>query len=246
MIICSSCKVANVEGASLCRNCGRALEPLNVARRYGLPSYNAFLFVLDCAASMAPVVAYLKDFAAELAGPTWAHGVADRVGAVVFRDEADSVRALDFDSDGALAASPARFRRTAAEISPSGGLPGRRTPNSLPAVRLGASLLGTHADGAGVNRVLVLVTNAPPAAATPAKAQQELRQTAAALDEHNIQYLYLLINTDDPASLEYTQLIEGRQGLAFRIFSGGAALPREHIEATLGALKRGLPSTIRR
>jgi Mg-chelatase subunit ChlD len=188
------------------------------------------LFVLDCTGSMGGEINAIRDAITDFADTIASDGVRVRVGLIEFRDRlfGEDHRALQF-ADKPFTRDAALFRQQVALLKAGGG--GDEPESSLDALLL-ASRQPFAADA---NKVIVLVTDAPPH--IPDKEAQSIEEVQAALKGVAIDQLYLVIRTQEAASQVYLRLLAGRKGLAFDLGKGDDFRKRsEDFKKTLMSL----------
>lgn len=199
------------------------------------------MFVLDCTASMKGELDAIRDAFISFAESIQADGVRARVGLVEFRDRLieEEHRALLFDGEP-FTTDPESFRREVSTLRASGG--GDEPESSLDAILL--ALRQPFAPGA--NKVLVLVTDAPPH--VPDLEAQSVEEVAEAVRAAGVQQLYLVIRTRDPQNQIYLKLFEasGARGLAFELGRGDDFRARaDDFRRTLMSLGKTISSATR-
>lgn len=219
-------------------------------RSAGLPPHLAelynrrradIMFVLDCTASMKGEIDAIRDAFIAFAESIQSDGVRARVGLVEFRDRLidEEHRALMFDGEP-FTSDPAAFRREVSSLRASGG--GDEPESSLDAILL--ALRQPYAEGA--NKVLVLVTDAPPH--VPDREARSVEEVAQAVRAAGVQQFYLVIRTQDPQSQVYLKLFEGSgtRGLAFELGRGDDFRSRsDDFKRTLMSLGKTISSATR-
>jgi Mg-chelatase subunit ChlD len=197
------------------------------------------LFVLDCTGSMGGEIDAIRDAITDFADTISSDGVRVRVGLLEFRDRlhGEEHRMLLF-GDEPFTTDAAAFRQQVALLKAGGG-------GDIPESSLDALLLATRQPFAtDANKVLVLVTDAPPH--IPDKEAQTIEDVVEALKRVSIDQLYLVIRTQDPQSQIYLRLLAGRKGLAFDLGKGDDFRARtEDFKKTLMALGKTISSATR-
>lgn len=260
MKICSNCGASNADAVKFCGECGAALAPIKSIETAKKPPVDArtlaksieskaetiqskrkadIMFVLDCTGSMQGEIDAMKDTITAFADTIKSDGVRVRVGLIEFRDrfEGEEPRVLKFDGQ-VFTRDPAVFRREVSALRATGGVD---TPeSSLDAVML-ALRQPFEPD---TNKVLVLVTDAPPH--IPDKETKSVEQVVQAVRAAGVQQFYLVIRTDDRTSQVYLKLLEGARGLAFELGKGDDFRKRaEDFKRTLMALGKTISSGTR-
>ncbi len=260
MKICGNCGASNFDKARFCSECGSALaEPgltvdteqtlqptertvdVLTAQAQTLESRRRadVLFVLDCTGSMQGEIDAIKDAITGFADTIASGGVRARVGLVAFWDRlfGQEARVLSFDGEP-FTGDAAVFRREVASLKAAGG-------GDLPESSLDALLLALRQPfNPQVNKVLVLVTDAPPH--LPDKETQSLQEVIQAIRQTGIGQLYLVIRTGDPDSQVYLKLLEGIRGLAFELGQGDDFANRaEDFKRTLMSLGKTISAATR-
>lgn len=248
---CSHCGAANIDSAKFCNDCGTAL-PAPLAKTVKItPSLEAgsfaealktkaktlenkrradIMFVLDCTGSMRGEIDAIRDAITAFADSIASDGVRCRVGLIEFRDRLikEEHRALIFDGEP-FTSNPAVFRREVAKLTATGG--GDDPESSLDAIMLALR----QPFAAGSNKVIVLVTDAPPH--IPDKDTKSMEEVLRAIDSAGVGQFYWVGRTLDAKSQVYLQLLQGRRGMAFELGNGDNFRSRaEHFKRTLMAL----------
>lgn len=199
------------------------------------------MFVLDCTGSMKGEIDAIRDAIIGFVDSIQSEGVRARVGLIEFRDRLidEEQRALLFDGQP-FTSDPAAFRREVSALRAGGG--GDEPESSLDAILL--ALRQPYEEGA--NKVIVLVTDAPPH--IPDREARSMEEVAAAVAAANVQQFYLVIRTQEPQSQVYLKLFEGTgtRGLAFELGKGGDFRSRaEDFKRTLMSLGKTISSATR-
>jgi hypothetical protein len=172
----------------------------------------------------------LKDTIMEFADLIETEGVRVRVGLVEFRDRLNKEehRVLSFNGE-IFTKDPAVFRQEVSKLQAIGG--GDEPESSLDAILLALR----QPFSAQSSKVIVLVTDAPPH--IPDIETQNIDQVTQAINQANIEQLYLVYPTQDPSSQIYLKLLEGSKGLAFELGKGNDFNTRaENFKRTLKSL----------
>jgi Mg-chelatase subunit ChlD len=265
MKICPNCGTSNTDAAKFCLECSTALVAINpsqagvgvTTRKINAQSIAKsihstldidilkgkrsadIMFVLDCTGSMKGEIEAIKDAITDFADTIQSEGIRVRVGLVEFRDRLnrEEHRIINFDGKP-FTANPALFRAEVAKLRAGGG--GDEPESSLDAILLALSQPFTT----GANKVIVLVTDAPPH--IPDKEAQSIEQVIQAVSDAQIQQLYLVIRTQDTNSQVYLKLLEKTRGMAFELGKGEDFRTRaEDFKRTLMALGKTISQATR-
>jgi Mg-chelatase subunit ChlD len=265
MKICPNCGTSNTDAAKFCIECSTALVAIKPSQAgVGMTTYkiNAqslhkslhstlgenilkskrsadIMFVLDCTGSMKGEIEAIKDTIMDFADTIQSEGIRVRVGLVEFRDRLnrEEHRVINFDGEP-FTANPTLFRSEVAKLQAGGG--GDEPESSLDAILLALNQPFTT----GANKVIVLVTDAPPH--IPDKDAQSIEQVVQAISNAQIQQLYLVIRTQASSSQIYLKLLEGTRGMAFELGKGEDFRTRsEDFKRTLMALGKTISQATR-
>jgi len=185
------------------------------------------MFVLDCTGSMQGEIDAIKDAITSFADTIESDGVRVRVGLVEFRDRliGEEQRCLLF-AGSPFTRDPHTFRAEVAQLVADGG--GDEPESSLDAILLALR----QPFDPEANRVLVLVTDAPPH--IPDLEARSLEQVNEAIRSAGISQFYLVIRTMETSCQVYLKLLQGVRGLAFELGKGDDFRSRaEHFKKTL-------------
>ena len=188
------------------------------------------MFVLDCTGSMQGEIDAIRDAILSFADTIASDGVRARVGLIEFRDRliGEEHRVLTFAGQP-FTNDPVAFRSQVQPLRATGG--GDEPESSLDALMLAVR----QPFGADVNKVIVLVTDAPPH--IPDRDTKNIDDVIAAVRAAAINQLHLVIRTTSSSSQVYLRLLEGTRGQAFEIGKGEDFRARaEHFKKTLMAL----------
>lgn len=181
----------------------------------------------------------IKNTIADFADSIQKEGVRARVGLIEFRDRliSEEQRVLSFDGE-VFTNNPDAFRRQVAQLRASGG-------GDIPESSLDAMMLATqqpfNQDG---NRVIVLITDAPPH--IPDKSVETVEEVVSAIQAARIDQLYLVMRTQDKDSQVYLKFLEGIRGMAFELGKGDDFRDRaEDFKRTLMALGKTISEATR-
>jgi len=213
-----------LDAASMAKFLSIRVESLQGKRRADI------MFVLDCTGSMQGEIDAIRDAITAFADTIKSDGVRARVGLIEFRDRLinEEHRVLSFDGQP-FTSDPAIFRQEVSKLKASGG--GDEPESSLDAVMLALR----QPFEAGVNKVIVLVTDASPH--IPDREVKSIDEVVQAIRTVGIQQFYLLCHTQDPKSKVYLKLLEGTRGTAFELGKGDDFRERaEHFKRTLMSL----------
>lgn len=197
------------------------------------------VFVLDTTSSMKGEIDAIKDAIMVFVDSIHSSGVRVRVGLVEFKDRLinEEHRALRFNGE-AFTTDADAFRREVSLLQARGG--GDEPESSLDALMLALR----QPFDADANKVLVLVTDAPPH--IPDRDVRSIEEVAQAIRLSGIRQLYLVIRTQDPKSQIYLKLLEETRGIAFELGKGGDFRSRaEDFKRTLMALGKTISSATR-
>ena len=255
MKTCSNCGTSNADSATACIECGAILEVAitvkSVVNAEVLKSLTVkaevlqskrkadVMFVLDCTGSMQGEIDAMKDAITAFADTIESDGVRVRVGLIEFRDRliGEEPHVLMFDGQP-FTSDPAAFRRAVAPLKASGG--GDEPESSLDAVML--ALRQSFAPDS--NKVLVLVTDAPPH--IPDKETRNIEEVTQAISGAGVQQVYLVIRTQKSSSQVYLKLLEKVRGNAFELGEGDNFRNRaEDFKLTLMSLGKTISSATR-
>lgn len=257
MKICRNCGTANADSTTFCVECAYdftksmdlTVSPTKVAPKseFDAASLAAsiverrnltqlkrsadVMFVLDCTGSMQGEIDAIKSSIIDFANTIESDGVHVRVGLIEFRDRlnGEEARVLTFDGASPFTGKPALFRQAVTPLRAQGG--GDAPESSLDAVMLALR----QPFASGTNKVIVLITDAPPH--IPDKEVRSIEQVVKAVRDAGIAQFYLVIRTDDSASQIYLKLLEATRGLAFDLGKGNDFRSRaEHFKRTLMSL----------
>lgn len=263
MKICSECGTANADEATFCVECAYAftmpgtaapLRPIRASasaategasrtvdelaasirgrRGLGQTGRSAdVMFVLDCTGSMQGEIDAIKSSIIEFANTIESDGVRVRVGLIEFRDRlnGEEARVLTFEGASPFTSKPALFCQALAPVHAHGG-------GDAPESSLDALMLALRQPFASeTNKVLVLITDAPPH--IPDRETRSIEEVTTALRAAGVAQLYLVMRTEDTASQIYLKLLETTRGLAFDLGKGNDFRSRaQHFKRTLMAL----------
>lgn len=257
MKICSYCGASNPDTARFCSDCARALIAL-ASTEEASPSVDAaglakaitmkgnilqgkrradIMFVLDCTGSMQGEINAIRDSIAAFADTIKSDGVRVRVGLVEFRDRliGEEARVLKFGGD-AFTTDPVLFRAELSRLEATGG--GDEPESSLDAVMLALR----QPFAADTNKVIVLITDAPPH--IPDKETRNVEDVKQAIRSLGVEQFYVVMRTQDSASQVYLKLLEGTRGMAFELGKGDDFRSRaEHFKRTLMALGKTISAS---
>lgn len=261
MKICSNCGASNFDMAKFCTECGSTLGTVSppppatidesapeasVANILSTQARNLqsrrqadILFVLDCTGSMQGEIDAIKETITNFADTIQSDGVRARVGLIAFWDRlyGQEARVLTFAGEP-FTRDPAAFRREVSSLKAAGG-------GDLPESSLDGLMLALRQPfNTGENKVIVLVTDAPPH--IPDKETKSISEVVRAIRQVGIQQLYLVIRTQDPDSQVYLKLLEGARGLAFELGEGDDFRSRaEDFKRTLMSLGKTISAATR-
>jgi Mg-chelatase subunit ChlD len=197
------------------------------------------VFVLDCTSSMRGEIEAIKDAIMMFVDSIKTSGVRVRVGLVEFRDRLinEEHRALGFDGEP-FTTDPQIFRREASKLKAKGG-------GDVPESSLDALMLALRQPfDATANKVIVLVTDAPPH--VPDKETASIEEVARAVRDGGVRQLYLVIRTQEAGSQVYLKLLEGTRGMAFELGKGDDFRSRAaDFQRTLMSLGKTISSATR-
>ena len=263
MKICSNCSASNTDAARFCSECGTALVTIGATPEAASGAAKSFdagslakslsvkaetiqakrkadiVFVLDCTGSMGGEINAIRDAINSFVQTIASDGVRARVGLVEFRDRLihEDHRVLMF-SGQPFTSDPEVFREETSKLRATGG--GDAPESSLDAIIL--ALRQPFALDA--NKVLVLVTDAPPH--IPDQDTKSVEEVQQALTETGINQLYLVIRVQDPKSQVYLKLLEGRRGNAFDLGKGDDFRSRaDDFKKTLMSLGKTISAATR-
>jgi Mg-chelatase subunit ChlD len=236
-----SAEAPAVDASRLARSITRRSEGVGRLEELYRKRRADIMFVLDCTGSMKGEIDAIRDAIIGFVDSIQSEGVRARVGLIEFRDRLidEEHRALLFDGQP-FTSDPAAFRREVSVLRAGGG--GDEPESSLDAILL--ALRQPYEEGA--NKVIVLVTDAPPH--IPDREARSMEEVAAAVAAANVQQFYLVIRTQEPQSQVYLKLFEGTgtRGLAFELGKGGDFRSRaEDFKRTLMSLGKTISSATR-
>lgn len=156
------------------------------------------LFLLDVTSSMQPQIDGVRKGIAAFSEALSGKKLDSRIGLIAYRDRliGEEPRVLQF-KNGPFSSDAADFRGLLGELQAEGG--GDIPESSLDAVVLGTQQVFRQS----ATRVMVLITDAPPL--IPDKATQSVGEATAALRQHHIDQVHLVINHDDQGIYEALQ-----------------------------------------
>lgn len=194
------------------------------------------LFVLDCTYSMQGELDAIRDAIVSFADTIETNRVRARVGLIVFRDRfygeehyALLFRGHPFTSD------PKLFRQEISDLQAEGG--GDEPESSLDGLMLALK----QPFDPEANKVLVLITDAPPH--IPDVETQTIEAVVKEIQVQEVDQLHMVIRTRQPDSQIYLKLLEGTRGLAFELGVGDDFRKRaEDFKRTLMALGKTITS----
>jgi Mg-chelatase subunit ChlD len=253
MKTCNNCGAANPDAARFCNECATALSSpavptKSIEKSAGLSASELaksitlkssiiqskrkadVMFVFDCTGSMAGEINAIRDSIIAFADTIEHDGVRVRVGLIEFRDRLihEEARVLQFEGQP-FTTKPAIFRTEVAKLKATGG--GDEPESSLDAIMLALR----QPFSADANKVIVLITDAPPH--IPDKETKSIEEAVNAIRSVGVSQLYIVMRTMDPKSQIYLKLLEGTRGLAFDLGKGDDFRARsEHFKRTLMAL----------
>ena len=188
------------------------------ARQLDGPRKADIMFVLDCTASMKPELEVIKSAILSFTDTVANEGVQTRIGLVAFRDRhaqkgRPGEEALVMDFGGTpFTSDPAQFRQAVEPLTAEGG-------GDIPESSLDAILLALRQPFApDANKVLVLVTDAPPK--VPDVEAQSVAEVSAAIQQAGVKQIYLVIRVQESVNNVYLKLLERTNGLAFDLGYG--------------------------
>jgi Mg-chelatase subunit ChlD len=225
--------VGTVDAAGVAKSIAARMADLQGRRRADV------MFVLDCTGSMQGEIDAIKDAITAFADTIESDGVRVRVGLIEFRDRliGEEHRVLTFGGEP-FTADPTVFRREISALKASGG--GDEPESSLDALRLALR----QPFSSEANKVLVLVTDAPPH--IPDHETKSIEELVAEVRSASIQQFYLVFRTHDPQSQVYLKLLEGTRGVAFELGTGDDFRNRaEDFKRTLMSLGKTISSATR-
>jgi Mg-chelatase subunit ChlD len=222
-----------INAASLAQSLSMRVESLPGKRRADI------LFVLDCTGSMQGEIDAIRSAITAFADSIESEGVRARVGLIEFRDRliGEEHRVLSFDGQP-FTSDPTVFRREVEKLKAKGG--GDEPESSLDAIMLALR----QPFAADANKVIVLVTDAPPH--IPDRETKNIEEVVQAIRTVGVQQFYLVFHTQHPKSQVYLKLLEGTRGMAFELGKGDDFRHRaEHFQRTLMALGKTISSATR-
>ena len=261
MKICANCGEANFDSVKFCSECGKNLfkgtdvlgavpsdKPSfdlkrltasisNRALRIAQQRKADVMFVLDCTGSMQGEIDAIKETIIDFAATIKTDGVQVRVGLVEFRDRfyEEEHRALQFNGQS-FTNDPALLRKTLSSLIATGG--GDAPESSLDAMMLAIQ----QPFDPSANKVLVLITDAPPH--IPDVDTQSVDEVTTALKTYGINQCYLVIPTGSAKTQIYLRFLEETRGLAFDLGQGDDFRKRsEDFKKTLMRLGRTISTS---
>lgn len=271
MYICPVCAASNPDASKFCSECGKALSdsptvvPSGVSPAPPPPSDHKprmdartlataiaakpdaisgrrqadIMFVLDCTGSMQGEIDAIRDGILSFADTIQTDGVRARVGLIAFRDRliGEEPEVLQFGGHS-FTDQPDQFRHAVVALEAAGG-------GDAPESSLDGVLLATRQPfGMGGERVIVLVTDAPPH--IPDREASTVEEVTAALGKVGISQCYVVMRTADPDSQVYLKLLEGRKGMVFDLGQGDDFRSRaNHFKRALMALGKTISEATR-
>lgn len=197
------------------------------------------MFVVDCTGSMQGELDAICDAITDFADLIQSQGVRVRVGLVEFRDRLinEEHRALTFEGE-VFTGNSALFREKVSKLRAKGG--GDEPESSLDAMMLALR----QPFNPEVNKVIVLVTDAPPH--IPDQETQSIEEVVNEIARLQIHQVYLVCPTQDPRNQVYFKLLETTKGMAFELGKGDDFRERsQDFQKTLMALGKTISSATR-